>query len=58
MRENKERRATVAAMTRQMSTETRDTHIITEFVHGSKLAGAAFVAMFAFLALGVVVFGW
>lgn len=41
-----------------MSTETRDTHIITEFVHGSKLAGAAFVAMFAFLALGVVVFGW
>ena len=36
----------------------QDTPIISEFVHGSKLAAGAFVAMFIFLSLGVVIFGW
>ena len=29
-----------------------------EFVHGSKLAAGAFVVMFIFLSMGVVIFGW
>ena len=53
-----ERRATVAAVTRQMSTIRRDETIISEFVHGSKLAAGAFVVMFIFLSMGVVIFGW
>ena len=55
---NKKRRATVAAVTRQLSTIHRDNDIINEFAHGSALAAGAFVAMFIFLSLGVVIFGW
>jgi hypothetical protein len=57
MTNNKKRRATVAAVTRQMSTN-QDASIIDEFVHGSKLAAGAFVMMFIFLSLGTVIFGW
>lgn len=41
-----------------LSTDCQDNHIITEFVHGSALAGVALVGMFAVLALGVWWFGW
>ena len=57
MTNNKKRRATVAAVTRQMSTN-QDVNHYSEFAHGSALAAGAFVAMFIFLTLGTVIFGW
>ena len=57
MTDKQKRRATVAAVTRQMSTY-QDVYHYSEYVHGSKLAAGAFVAMFIFLSLGVVIFGW
>lgn len=41
-----------------LSTDCQDNHILSEFVHGSTLAGVALVGMFAVLALGVWWFGW
>ncbi len=36
----------------------QDVNHYSEFVHGSKLAAGAFVVMFIFLSMGVVIFGW
>ena len=43
---------------RAKTSTSRDSHIITEYERGTRIAGWLFCAMFAFLAFGAVVFGW
>jgi len=40
------------------SSTTADTTIITDYERGTRYAGYMFVAMFVFLAIGCVMFGW